>query len=44
MDELKAEGTGFTSDAPMTGAGGHRIAFMHPRTAGGVLVELVERG
>jgi methylmalonyl-CoA/ethylmalonyl-CoA epimerase len=25
------------------GAGGHRVAFLHPRSAGGVLVELVER-
>ena len=43
MDELRAEGYAFTSDGPMTGAGGHRIAFMHPRSAGGVLVEFVER-
>ncbi len=42
MRELAAEGRRFTSEGPMTGAGGHRIAFMHPRTAGGVLVELVE--
>ena len=26
-----------------TGAGGHRIAFVHPESTGGVLVELVER-
>lgn len=43
MDELRAEGYAFTSDEPMTGAGGHRIAFMHPRSAGGVLVEFVQR-
>lgn len=42
MRELAAEGRRFTSEGPMTGAGGHRIAFMHPRTAGGVLVELIE--
>jgi methylmalonyl-CoA/ethylmalonyl-CoA epimerase len=24
------------------GAGGHRVAFLHPRSTGGVLVELVE--
>ena len=42
MDELAAEGYRFTSDGPMTGRGGHRIAFMHPKSAGGVLVELVE--
>ena len=44
MTELKAAGRAFTSDEPATGAGGHRIAFMHPRSAGGVLVEFVERG
>lgn len=26
-----------------TGAGGHRVAFLHPGTTGGVLVELAER-
>jgi len=25
-----------------TGAGGHRVAFLHPRSAGGVLIELTE--
>ena len=44
MGELAAEGYAFTSREPMTGAGGHRIAFLHPRSTGGVLVELVERG
>ena len=44
MKELAAEGYRFTSEEPLTGAGGHRIAFMHPKSAGGVLVELVEAG
>lgn len=44
MTALAGEGYQFTSARPMTGAGGHRIAFMHPRSAGGLLVELVERG
>ncbi len=42
MEALSAEGHRFTSEGPMVGAGGHRIAFMHPKSAGGVLVELVE--
>lgn len=42
MRALAAEGYAFTSVQPMAGRGGHRIAFMHPRSAGGVLVELVE--
>lgn len=25
------------------GAGGHRVAFLHPRSAGGVLIEVTER-
>ena len=44
MEVLAARGYRFTSEAPVTGAHGHRIAFMHPRTTGGVLVELVEKG
>lgn len=43
MEVLTAQGFRFTSEAPMTGARGHRIAFMHPHTTGGVLVELVEK-
>jgi methylmalonyl-CoA/ethylmalonyl-CoA epimerase len=27
---------------PRTGARGHRVAFLHPRSTGGVLIELVE--
>lgn len=42
MARLRAEGRQFTSDAPAPGAHGHRIAFLHPRSAGGVLVEFVE--
>lgn len=40
--ELEVAGYRFTSAGPMIGAGGHRIAFIHPKSAGGVLVELVE--
>ncbi len=43
METLAALGYRFTSEEPMAGAGGHRIAFMHPRSTGGVLVELVEQ-
>ena len=28
---------------PQTGAGGHRYVFVHPKSAGGVLLELVSR-
>jgi len=28
--------------APRRGLGGHMVAFLHPRSTGGVLTELVE--
>ena len=39
---LKAAGFELIGQAPRTGAGGHRVAFVHPRSAGGILVELSE--
>ena len=44
MAELKTAGYRFTAEEPAIGAKGHRIAFLHPGTAGGVLIELVEGG
>ena len=40
----RARAAGFTplSDEPKRGADGKRIAFLHPKTTGGVLVELCE--
>jgi methylmalonyl-CoA/ethylmalonyl-CoA epimerase len=39
---LAAEGFKFTYDHPKAGAQNMRINFIHPATAGGVLVELME--
>lgn len=39
---LRAQGFEFVGEAPRPGAGGHRVAFVHPRSAGGILVELAE--
>jgi len=39
---LKAAGTRLISDEIKVGAGGHRYVFVHPSSAGGVLLELVE--
>jgi len=39
---LKASGTRFISEEIKIGAGGHRYVFVHPSSAGGVLLELVE--
>jgi len=41
---LKAAGTRLINDEIRIGAGGHRYVFVHPSSAGGVLVELVESG
>jgi len=42
VETLKAAGTRFTSEEIKTGAGGHLYVFVHPSSAGGVLVELVQ--
>ena len=39
---LKAKGYRFTSDAPRPGAHGTRVIFIHPKSCGGVLIELAE--
>ena len=39
---LKADGVRLVSDEIRTGAGGHKYIFIHPQSAGGVLIELVE--
>ncbi len=44
LARLKAEGARLIDERPRVGAEGHRIAFVHPETFGGVLVELVESG
>jgi methylmalonyl-CoA epimerase len=39
---LKNDGVRLVSDEVKIGAGGHRYVFVHPSSAGGVLIELVE--
>lgn len=39
---MKARGVQLIDERPRVGAGGCRVAFVHPRAAGGVLVELKE--
>ena len=43
LSELKAKGVRLIDETPRRGAGGARIAFLHPKATGGVLVELCER-
>jgi methylmalonyl-CoA epimerase len=40
--KLKQAGVRLVSDEIKIGAGGHRYVFVHPSSAGGVLLELVE--
>ena len=39
---LKSAGVKMVSEKPVIGSDGHRIAFVHPSSTGGVLIELVE--
>jgi methylmalonyl-CoA/ethylmalonyl-CoA epimerase len=39
---LKAMGVKLIDEAPRVGARGHKVAFLHPKATGGVLIELVE--
>lgn len=42
LADLSEEGFELIDREPRSGAHGHRVAFLHPRSANGVLVELVE--
>ncbi len=42
VQKLKKDGVRLVSDEIRVGAGGHRYVFVHPSSAGGVLLELVE--
>ncbi len=42
LSTLKAQGVQLLDEKPRTGFGGHRVAFLHPKSFGGVLIELVE--
>jgi methylmalonyl-CoA epimerase len=44
VERLKNDGVRLVSNEIKTGAGGHRYIFVHPQSAGGILLELVEGG
>ena len=44
VERLKTDGVRLVSNEIKTGAGGHRYVFVHPSSAGGVLLDLVEAG
>ena len=42
MDDLRAHNIQLINEQPQTGHGGRRYAFVHPKSTGGVLVELYQ--
>ena len=42
LDELKSKGVRLVSSTVQRGAGGHLYFFVHPSSAGGVLMEIVQ--
>jgi methylmalonyl-CoA/ethylmalonyl-CoA epimerase len=42
LAQLKEKGVQLINEEPTIGAGGTKIAFIHPKSTGGVLVELYE--
>ena len=43
LEQMRQKGVRLIDEKPRYGAGGARIAFLHPKATGGVLVELCER-
>ncbi len=43
LERMKAEGAKLIDETPKVGAGGCLIAFVHPKSSGGVLLELVQK-
>ncbi len=43
LEELKAKGFRLIDEQPRYGAGKARIAFLHPKATGGILLEISER-
>jgi len=43
LNELKEKGIRLIDEKPRIGAGGAKIAFLHPKSTNGVLVELCQR-
>jgi len=43
LEKLKKEGVRLIDEKPRYGAGGAKIAFLHPKSTNGILIELCER-
>ena len=42
LEKCRSAGYRLVDETPRRGAGGHRIAFLHPRSTSGILIELTE--
>lgn len=42
LEELKEKGMRLINETPSIGAGGKKIAFLHPENTGGILVEICQ--
>ena len=42
LEQLKQQGVALIDQKPRYGAGGAKIAFLHPKSTGGVLIEICE--
>lgn len=42
LARCRASGYRLVDPTPRTGAGGHRVAFLHPKSTAGILLELTE--
>jgi methylmalonyl-CoA/ethylmalonyl-CoA epimerase len=42
LARCRASGYRLVDQAPRVGAGGHRVAFLHPKSTAGILLELTE--
>jgi methylmalonyl-CoA/ethylmalonyl-CoA epimerase len=42
LERLKAAGVQLINETPLTGSGGKQYAFVHPKSANGVMVELYQ--
>lgn len=43
INEMKEQGIRMPQDEPKAGAGGAHVAFMHPKSTGGILYEFCEK-
>jgi methylmalonyl-CoA epimerase len=43
LSQMAAQGMELIDETPRVGSGGHKFAFVHPKSAHGVLIELYEK-